>query len=83
MSTILDSQVRKTGLGKEKYASRPAQGRKPGLGKEKYVPRPAQGRKTGLERKKYTPRPVRLRILSDFHPHQSHLPWLFVTRHNS
>ena len=66
MSTILNSQVRKPGLGKEKYASRPAQGRKP-----------------GLERKKYTPRPVRLRILSDFHPRQSHLPWLFVTRHNS
>ena len=155
MSTILNSQVRKTGLGKEKYASRPGQGRKPGLerkkyvprpekgklcqpfwivkpgnrvwgekntrpdpakeenrvwreknkqldpgmeimstilgsqaqktglGKEKYASRPAQGRKPGLEREKYTPRPVRLRILSDFHPRQSHLPWLFVTRHNS
>lgn len=43
MSTILDSQVRKTGLGKEKYASRPAQGRKPGLEREKYVPRPGNG----------------------------------------
>ena len=35
MSTILNSQVRKPGLGKEKYASRPAQGRKPGLEMEK------------------------------------------------
>lgn len=32
MSTILNSQVRKTGLEKEKYVPRPAQGRKPGLG---------------------------------------------------
>ena len=40
MSTILGSQARKPGLGKEKYASRPAQGRKPGLEREKYVPRP-------------------------------------------
>ena len=60
-----------------------SQAQKPGLGREKYVPRPAQGRKPGLEREKYTPRPVRLRILSDFHPRQSRLPWLFVTRHNS
>ena len=43
MSTILNSQVRKTGLGKEKYASRPAQGREPGLEREKYVPRPGDG----------------------------------------
>ena len=35
MSTILDSQAWKTGLGKEKYALRPAQGRKPGLGMRK------------------------------------------------
>lgn len=40
MSTILNSKVRKTGLGKEKYASRPAQGRKPGLEMEKYAARP-------------------------------------------
>ena len=44
MSTILNSQVRKTGLGKEKYASRPAQGRKPGLERKKYVPRPEKGK---------------------------------------
>ena len=43
MSIILGSQVRKTGLGKEKYASRPAQGREPGLEREKYVPRPGDG----------------------------------------
>ena len=35
MSTILGSQARKPGLGKEKYASRPAQGREPGLGMRK------------------------------------------------
>ena len=31
MSIILSSQVRKKGLGKEKYTPRPAQGRKTGL----------------------------------------------------
>lgn len=40
MSTILDSQARKPGLGREKYASRPARGRKPGLEMEKYAARP-------------------------------------------
>ena len=40
MSTILGSQAQKPGLGKEKYAPRPARGRKPGLEREKYVPRP-------------------------------------------
>ena len=35
MSTILESQARKTGLEKEKYAPRPAQGRKKGLEVEK------------------------------------------------
>ena len=42
MSTILNSQARKTGLGKEKYASRPAQGRKPGLERKKYTLRPVR-----------------------------------------
>lgn len=40
MSTILDSQARTPGLGREKYASRPARGRKPGLEMEKYAARP-------------------------------------------
>jgi len=40
MSTILDSQARKQGLGREKYASRPAQGRKTGLGMWKQAIRP-------------------------------------------
>ena len=35
MSTILDSQTRKKGLRKEKYAPRPAQGRRMGLEREK------------------------------------------------
>ena len=35
MSIILGSQAQKPGLGKEKYASRPAQGRKLGLEMEK------------------------------------------------
>ena len=43
MSTILGSQAQKAGLGKEKYAPRPARGRKPGLEREKYVPRPGDG----------------------------------------
>ena len=40
-------------------------------------------KKNGSGEKKIFSRPVRLRILSDFHLRQSHLPWLFVTRHNS
>ena len=40
MSIILNSQVRKTGLGKEKYAPRPAQGREPGLERKNILPDP-------------------------------------------
>ena len=49
MLTILNSQARKTGLGREKYAPRPVKERNTGLEREKYARRPAQGRETGLE----------------------------------
>ena len=68
MSIILSSQVRKKGLGKEKYTPRPAQGRKTGLERKNKQLDPgmeimstildSQARKKGLGKEKYASRPA-------------------------
>ena len=68
MSIILSSQVRKKGLGKEKYTPRPAQGRKTGLerknkqldpGNENYVNHFGESSpEKGSREKKYASRPA-------------------------